>query len=169
MLMTLRGVPVIYYGDEQGFAGSGGDQDARQDMFASKTATYNAERLIGTSGTTAQSHFGADHPLYKAISTLAMLRRANAALREGDQVVRAYARTPGIFAVSRLDAQSNTEILIAFNTSKQAIDVQVEVDPHSQRFRSLRGNCAPAQSAPGSYRVQVPALDYLICASAAAP
>jgi glycosidase len=169
MLMTLRGVPVIYYGDEQGFAGSGGDQDARQDMFASKTASYNAERLIGTSATTAQSNFHSDHPLSKTISTLAMLRRANAALREGDQVVRAYARTPGIFAVSRLDARSNTEILIAFNTSQQAIDAQVEVDPHSQRFRSLRGNCAPTQSAPGSYRVQVPPLDYLICASAAAP
>jgi glycosidase len=169
MLMTLRGVPVIYYGDEQGFAGAGGDQDAREDMFASKTATYNAERLIGTSATTAHSNFGADHPLYKAISMLARLRRANAALRQGEQVVRAYARTPGIFAVSRLDGQNNTEILVAFNTSMQAIDAQVEVDPHSRRFRSLRGSCAPAQSAPGSYRVQVPALDYLICASAAAP
>ncbi|HEV7357335.1 MAG TPA: alpha-amylase family glycosyl hydrolase [Steroidobacteraceae bacterium] len=169
MLMTLRGVPVIYYGDEQGFAGGGGDQDARQDMFASKTASYNAERLIGTKATTAQRNFGTDHPLYKAISMLAMLRRANAALREGDQVVRASARTPGIFAVSRLDAQSSTEILIAFNTSTQSIDAQIEVDPHSQRFRTLRGNCAPAQSAPGSYHVQVPALDYLICTSAAAP
>jgi glycosidase len=167
MLMTLRGVPVIYYGDEQGFAGAGGDQDARADMFASQTASYNAERPIGTSATNAQSHFGTDHPLYKAIATLAMLRRANAALREGEQVVRAYGRTPGIFAVSRLDPQNSTEILIAFNTSLQAIDAQVEVDPHSLRFRSLRGSCTPAQSAPGSYRVRVPALDYLICASAA--
>ena len=33
MLLTLRGVPVDYYGDEQGFAGTGGDKDARQDMF----------------------------------------------------------------------------------------------------------------------------------------
>jgi glycosidase len=169
MLLTLRGVPVIYYGDEQGFAGSGGDQDAREDMFASKTASYNAERLIGTSATPAQSNFGAAHPLYQSIVTLAMLRRANAALRGGDQVVRAYASTPGIFAVSRLDAQSHTEILIAFNTSKQAIDAQVEVEQNSQRFRSLHGQCAPTRSAPGSYRVQVPALDYLICASAAAP
>jgi glycosidase len=169
MLLTLRGVPVIYYGDEQGFAGSGGDQDAREDMFASKTASYNAERLIGASATPAQSNFGAAHPLYKSIATLAMLRRANAALREGDQVVRAYASTPGIFAVSRLDAQSNTEILIAFNTSKQAIDAQVEVEQNSQRFRSLHGQCMPTPSAPGSYRVQVPPLDYLICASAAAP
>ena len=38
MLLTLRGVPTIYSGDEQGFAGDGGDQDAREDMFASKVA-----------------------------------------------------------------------------------------------------------------------------------
>ena len=37
MLFTLRGVPVIYYGDEQGFVGIGGDQDARQDMFVTHT------------------------------------------------------------------------------------------------------------------------------------
>ncbi len=34
MLLTLRGVPTIYSGDEQGFMGEGGDQDAREDMFA---------------------------------------------------------------------------------------------------------------------------------------
>ncbi|MGH8316324.1 MAG: alpha-amylase family glycosyl hydrolase, partial [Steroidobacterales bacterium] len=57
MLMTLRGVPVVYYGDEQGFAGVGGDQDARQDMFASRVAVYNADRLVGTSSTTAVNNF----------------------------------------------------------------------------------------------------------------
>ena len=35
MLLTLRGVPTIYSGDEQGFVGKGGDQHVRQDMFAS--------------------------------------------------------------------------------------------------------------------------------------
>lgn len=165
MLMTLRGVPVIYYGDEQGLAGTGDDQDAREDMFGSKTASYNAERRIGTSATTAHSLFGTDHPLYKTIAELSMLRRGNAALRDGEQLVRASARTPGIFAVSRLDAGHTTEILIAFNTSMQAIDAQVEIDPASRRFRSLRGVCAQTESAPGSYHVRVPALDYLICAS----
>jgi glycosidase len=169
MLMTLRGVPVIYYGDEQGFAGSGGDQDAREDMFASRTATYNAEKLVGTLATTAQSSFDTARPIYKTIAELAMLRRSNVALREGEQVVRAYGRTPGIFAASRLDAKSNTEVLIAFNTSTQAIDAQVEVDPRSQRFRALHGSCASTPSAPGTFRVQVAALDYIICTSASAP
>ena len=53
MLLTLRGVPVIYSGDEQGFAGRGGDQDSRQDMFASQVASYNVEALLGSSATTA--------------------------------------------------------------------------------------------------------------------
>jgi glycosidase len=169
MLMTLRGVPVIYYGDEQGLAGSGGDQDARQDLFASRTAAYNAEPLAGTSATTAQSNFVAEHPLYKTISGLAKMRSANAALRGGEQVVRASARTPGIFAVSRFDTNRNSEVLMVFNTSIQAIDAQVEVDPHSERFQALHGVCASGSSAPGSYRVQVAALDYIVCTSASAP
>jgi glycosidase len=168
MLMSLRGVPVIYYGDEQGFAGTGGDQDAREDMFASETATYNAEKLIGTSATTRQSSFDQARPLYKTIAELAMLRRAHIALRQGAQIVRAHAQTPGIFAASRLDANSGSEVLMVFNTSTQTIDAQVEVDPHSERFVALHGPCAPTASSPGSYRVHVAALDYIMCASGSA-
>ena len=51
LMYTTRGQPVVYYGDEQGFTGDGGDQDARQDMFASKVASYNDDDLIGTSAT----------------------------------------------------------------------------------------------------------------------
>ena len=36
LMYFSRGNPVIYYGDEQGFTGSGGDQVARQTMFASQ-------------------------------------------------------------------------------------------------------------------------------------
>jgi glycosidase len=54
-----RGRPVIYYGDEQGFVGDGGDQDARQDMMPSLVATYNDDDLIGTrySSTATPSSF----------------------------------------------------------------------------------------------------------------
>ncbi len=41
MMLGLRGSPVIYYGDEQGFVGDGNDQRAREDMFPSQTAEYN--------------------------------------------------------------------------------------------------------------------------------
>lgn len=169
MLMALRGVPVIYYGDEQGFAGSGGDQDARQDMFASRTASFNAEQLIGTSSTTAQSHFGTDAPLYQAISELAKLRRAHRALREGLQRVRASGPEPGLFAVSRWAATGGAEVLIAFNTSMQPIDAQVEVEASSMAFHALHGNCASRAAAPGSFRVKIAALDYVLCMAEASP
>ena len=71
MLLTLRGVPTIYFGDEQGFAGNaGGDQNARQDMFPSKVASYNEDSLIGSNATTAQENFNPDHPLYREIADL---------------------------------------------------------------------------------------------------
>ena len=53
MMFLLRGVPVVYYGDEQGFVGHGIDQDARQDLFASQVASYNDQALLGTTTTTA--------------------------------------------------------------------------------------------------------------------
>src|SRR4051794_5419252 len=71
MLLTLRGVPTIYSGDEQGFVGKGGDQDARQDMFPSQVASYNEDKLLGTGATTAQSNFDQRHPLYRQIAELA--------------------------------------------------------------------------------------------------
>ena len=41
LMYFSRGNPVVYYGDEQGFTGAGGDQDARQDMFPSQSPQYN--------------------------------------------------------------------------------------------------------------------------------
>ncbi len=165
MLMTLRGVPTIYYGDEQGFAGLGRDQDARQDMFASQVASYNAQPLVGSSSTTAVSNFSSAHPLYQAIAALARLRQRQSALRHGLQIVRAAGHTPGLFAVSRLDAVSGQEVLVAFNTGMTAIESQVLVERSSKQFTALHGRCAPAVTQPESYHISLAPLDYLICAS----
>src|SRR3546814_7554694 len=129
MLLTLRGVPVLYSGDEQGFTGDGGDQDAREDMFPSKGAIYNDNDLIGTEATTAQSNFDPDHPLYRAFARLAKLRQDHVALRRGEQRIRTYAEKPGLFAVSRIDAASGQEILLAFNTSRS--------EEHTSELQSL--------------------------------
>jgi hypothetical protein len=69
--------------------------------------------------------------------------------------------------VSRLDPESGREILVAFNTSTETIDAQVEVSAQSHRFTALAGVCEPAVAAPGSYRVHVEALGYTVCATAA--
>ena len=165
MLFTLRGVPVIYSGDEQGFAGDGGDQDAREDMFPSQVASYNDNELIGTEVTTAKSNFDRNHPLFREIAALSRFRREHAALRRGKQIVRLYGEEPGLFAVSRLDPETEHEVLVVFNTSTARLAANVEVDLRTRGFRSLHGECSPTPRAPGSYRVEVDALSYIVCAA----
>ena len=47
LMYFSRGNPVVYYGDEQGFTGAGGDQDARQDMFPSQDAPVQQPQRPG--------------------------------------------------------------------------------------------------------------------------
>ena len=75
LMYFSRGNPVIYYGDEQGFTGSGGDQVARQSMFASQVPDYLDDDLLGTTRTHAQDNFVPSHPLYTKISQLASLAK----------------------------------------------------------------------------------------------
>jgi glycosidase len=163
MLLTLRGVPTIYYGDEQGFAGKGGDQAARQDMFPSKVASYNEESLIGTSATTAQSNFDTNHPLYKEIAALARIRTSHPALTRGLQVIRYSSTKPGLFAVSRFEPGTGREMLLLFNTSDAPLHQNVRVETRSQAFETLAGNCPASAQAPGSVAIELPAFGYAVC------
>ncbi|MEO5972377.1 MAG: alpha-amylase family glycosyl hydrolase, partial [Sphingomicrobium sp.] len=165
MLMTLRGVPTIYSGDEQGFAGDGNDQDAREDMFASKVAVYNDNVLVGTKATTATANFSNRHPLYRAIAKLAAIRKATPGLRRGSQKLRYAGDEPGLFAMSRFDPASGREVVLLFNSSTNPITQQVEVEVASRRFSALAGRCAPTAVAPGSVRVTLAPLGYAICAA----
>lgn len=163
MLLTLRGVPAIYSGDEQGFTGHGGDQDSRQDMFPSRVASYNDNRLIGTTATTARSNFDPDHPLYREIATLAHIRTSHRALTRGLQTIRFSSDKPGLFAVSRFDPGSGREMLLLFNTSTEPADQNVRVETRSTHFATLAGACPAEAVAPGSVHVTVPPLGYAVC------
>ena len=161
LMLTARGVPTIYYGDEQGFAGDGGDQDARERMVASKVGVYNDTKLIGSNATTAQANFNSDHPLYRTIRELVEVRKATPALRHGKTVFRAGSDAPGLLAFSRI--LDGREVLVVMNTSTQPIEHNVVVETASQRFTSLAGTCPTIASAPGSVRVTLPALGYAVC------
>jgi neopullulanase len=165
LLLTLRGVPVIYYGDEQGFAGHGGDQFARQDMFASQVKEYNEEPLVGSTSTTARANFDHHHPLYRLIASLAAIRRATPALTDGRTQVRSFSTKPGLFAVSRFDPGTGREVLLAFNTSNQPVQAAVAVDPASRAFTALAGPCPAAAGAPGSVTISLPPLGFAVCAA----
>jgi glycosidase len=163
MLLTLRGVPTLYYGDEQGFVGKGGDQDARQDMFASQVATYNEDKLLGTGSTTAQANFNPDHPLYREIADLARIRTSHRALTRGLQLVRYAQDKPGLFAVSRFDPVTRREMLLLFNTSTEPVHQRVRVETRSKEFEVLAGICPLKADAPGTVTADLPALGFAVC------
>ena len=163
MLLTLRGSPVIYYGDEQGFVGDGNDQAAREDMFPSRTASYNDNDLLGTDATTAQSNFDENHPLFRLIAEISALRRAHPALARGRQVVRHYGQESGIFAVSRFDPVTNEEYLAVFNTSDKPMNANVMLGYSARSLATLAGSCPAAVSAPGSAAFDLPAFGWAVC------
>ena len=161
LLLTARGVPVLYAGSEQGFVGDGGDKDAREDMMPSRVASYNDNDLLGTDATTADANFDERHPLYRHVSDLAAIRRTEPALRRGEQVERHSEPDGGVYVFSRL--YEGREVLMALNAGDAPRDLHVPVETASVRWRSLSGTCAPASAAPGSYRVQLPPRGFVLC------
>ena len=119
-LMTLQGIPCIYYGTEQGLDGRG---DRRE---------YAREALWGRPGA-----FASDHDIYRHIRDLTRLRADNPALRFGRQYFRecsgngidfGYSPYPGgVLAFSRI--LNDREVLVAANASPvQPAQVHVVVD-----------------------------------------
>lgn len=163
MLLTLRGSPVIYYGDEQGFVGDGNDMDAREDMFPSRTASYLDNSVLDATRPPAADHFDPAHPFYRMIRELAALRAAHPALARGRQVVRGYAEKPGLFSVSRFDPVTGAEYLIAFNTSNAPIHAATVVGTSADALETLFGACPAHVSAPGSVTLDLPAFGSAVC------
>ncbi len=166
---TTRGVPIVYYGDEQGFTGDGGDKDARQDMFASQVPSYNDDDLIGTDATTADDNFDATHPLYTAIGDLAALREAHPTLRTGAQLHRFSTDGPGIYAFSRIDRDEQVEYLVAVNTSESEASATFATDSPSTAFSQIYPSAAggPTSGADAGVTVTVPPLSAAVYRAAA--
>ncbi|MER7401093.1 pullulanase-type alpha-1,6-glucosidase [Streptomyces sp. NPDC000070] len=146
-LMFLgRGNPVVYYGDEQGFAGAGGDKDARQSMFASRTADYLDDDRIGTDRTHAEDAYDTRAPLYRQIRALAGLRKAHPALTDGVQQQRYAADGPGVYAFSRTDARSGIEYVVAVNNADEAKTATFPTGSARMAFKGIYGTDASLRS-----------------------
>ena len=153
LLYLWRGNPVVYYGDEQGFAGGGGDKLARQDMFPSVTPEYAAEKLIGSGRTGAQDNFRTDTPLYRQLADLASFVDKDRVWHEGNQVLR-YAQGD-VLAFSRIDNRDQVENLVVTNAGAAPVTVDVPVAAAGVRYSTTFPTKAPGPTSGGDAKVHV--------------
>lgn len=164
LMYLTRGQPVVYYGDEQGFVGDGGDKDAREDMFPSQVDEYNDNDLIGTTATTADANYDTRHPLYRTIRDLAALRRTYPALADGAQLHRYASGKAGVYAFSRIDASERRELLVAVNNATTAKTVTVGTEMRRSTFTRVwpAGRESLRTDAEGRTTITVPPLSAVV-------
>ena len=166
LLLFSRGIPAIYYGDEQGFTGKGGDAAAREDMFGSKVPDFIEEKRIG-GGDGSAAAFNEDHPLFRAIREMILVRQKDVALQRGIQIVRYAEDAPGIFAISRIDPDQGHEVLIVYNNSPEAREATIKplssAENWERLFTSSSSDGFTFVSRPDNQlRVEVPPLSTLV-------
>ncbi|MDQ3380348.1 MAG: alpha-amylase family glycosyl hydrolase [Actinomycetota bacterium] len=157
LLYLLRGAPVVYYGDELGIVGRGGDKSARQDLFPTGVPEWRTEERVGSPPIGAGSSFDVvSHPVSSHLRALAALRNAHQALATGASFVR-HAQQ-GVLAVSRIDRETRHEYLAVFNASEERARVTVQTATPSTTWTSLLGAAAPATGPKGRLALVVPPL-----------
>jgi glycosidase len=108
LLMTLPGIPVVYYGSEQDFI------ETRASMFGAGW------------GGNGYDHFATSSPAYSYMKSVVKLRRDNPVFARGDLTVIAdQPKGPGLFAFKR--TYQNSRAIALFNSSDRPI-VAVGVD-----------------------------------------
>jgi glycosidase len=142
LMYYSRGIPVVYYGDEQGFTGDGWDVDSREDMDPSLVEVYNDNNLIGSDSTTAKDNFNQQHPLYKTLSALSTTRLTHSSLYQGEHIHRLADNNQQLYAFSRVDYQPSSpnfmhDYLIVFNFSNQPR--VTEIDAQGLTYTAIDG------------------------------
>ena len=161
LMYLTRGQPVVYYGDEQGFAGTGGDKDARQSLFATQVGSYANQPLLDGSTLGSQDRYDTGSTLYRHVARLAALRSAHPALTDGAQIER-YA-SGSVYAFSRVDAEERVEHLVALNNATSSTTVTIDALTPGATFTPLYGSDdTVVAAADGSVEVTVPALGAVV-------
>ncbi len=121
-LLCALGTACIYYGTEQGFAGSGGDNEMREAMFDRES---QGESLLNP-----------DCHIYQEIARLAGIVRENAVLRFGRMYFREISGNGDDFGLPYGTAYTlafsrvlyGREVLVAYNVSGEARSDRVLID-----------------------------------------
>jgi glycosidase len=138
LLFYLRGTPVVYYGDERGMVGSGGDKKSRQSMFATQVEEWKSEARIGSQAVGDGSSFEGSHPLQEQITQIQEIIAAHPGLRAGSQEV--LIASGGLFIVNRTLASKN--YLVGFNGRDADQSIDLNSLGIKQGWRLLDGGCS---------------------------
>jgi glycosidase len=155
LLYLLRGAPVVYYGDEVGIVGRGGDQQARQDLFPTQVAEWRTEERVGSPPIGAGSSFDVvRHPVAEHLRRLAEVREAHPTLSTGATIVRIADRN--LLVVSRIDRDARHEYLAVFNSGTTGVRRTFTTATPSSAWTPLLGMSArPASGADGRLSLDV--------------
>lgn len=137
LLFYLRGTPAVYYGDEKGMVGTGGDKKARQDMFATQVEDWKSEVRIGSAPIGDSSSFTGIHPLQDQISTMQKVIAAHPTLRSGSQQIQLA--SGGLFIVTRY--QNGKSYLVGFNGRDAAEKIDFKTFGLTADMKLLDGKC----------------------------
>ena len=161
LLFTIRGIPMVYYGDEFGLTG-GGDKEARQDLFPTAVASWQDQLRIGSAPIGLKSSFDTTNPLQETIRSLTALREKYSALATGSQKTN-YAEK-GVFVFSRFDRAMHREILVALNSNSSPTKAAFFNNSHNSGW-SLEGGDGAASVESGKTTVNLPPLAWAVFAA----
>ncbi len=142
LLMTLRGIPIIYYGDEQYLAYYNADVTKAPDVNSGSDDPYNRPGL---------NRWNQNTPAFKTIQALANLRKHNPAISKGKYVTIYASRNVLVF--ERIHEKE--VVLVAVNRGKDTtltlpghlcLDKGVHTGLLSEASEANRGNYLSVES-----------------------
>lgn len=160
LLYTLRGTPIVYYGDEFGLTG-GNDKDARQNLFPTAVSHWKTEKRIGGEPIGDGDSFKTTNPLQDTLRTLAQLRSRYPALVAGGQKI--LSAGSGVLVISR-GTSASEEVLVAFNTNTEAASATFKVDEANWQKAAGSGEMRVSAS---EATIELPALGWAAFRSSA--
>jgi len=149
LLLTLRGIPQIYSGDEIAMPG-GGDPDNRRDFPGGFPG--DPQNAFTASGRTAEQQ-----DVFSYVQSLLALRQSHAALRTGKQWHIGW--DDSYYAFLRESPQDEDKLLVVYNNAPKtaALNIPVEGTPleTAHQLQTVFGNSA-AEIIDGKVRVSLP-------------
>jgi hypothetical protein len=160
LLLLSRGAPTLYYGDEVGMTGDGGDKAARQDMFSTQVTAWQQEMRIGDAPIGTASSFERPNPLQDTVKATNALLKKYPDLKTGAAQVR-YGQG-SIYAVSRFSGSN--EYLEVFNDGDDIATATIPVSTDGS-WHSIFGEPNSYNATAGLINIALPARSALVLKS----